>query len=78
MKKNIHMYNPELVTKRLRNKNLPVLCSNSFCTPKAYIGIYNKNGQLRNGFHKSIPTRRVKQLRRLGAISGIDANHRVL
>lgn len=78
MKKNIGMYNPELVTKSLRNKNLPILCSTSFCTPKAYIGIYNKNKKLRNGFHKSIPTRKVKELRRLGAISGIHVNHRVL
>ena len=74
MKKNINMYNPELVPKRLRHKNLTALCSNTFCMPSSFTKVYNNKNQLRNGFHKSIPTRRVQQLKRLGAISGVSAN----
>lgn len=68
MRKNSKMYNPEL-----RNQ-LSGMCSNTFCVPGSATGIYNHDGQLRNGFHPSIPTRRIKQLKRFGALSGVTPN----
>jgi hypothetical protein len=69
MKKNIKMYNPALMTKRHRNKNLAILCSSSFCGTRAY----NKENYNKN-FHKSIPLSKVQKLKKLGAISGLLEN----
>lgn len=71
LKKTIEMYNP--YNPNLGN-NLSAYCSNTFCAPGSFTKIYNQNGELRNGFHKSFPTRRVKELKRLGALSGVTSN----
>ena len=86
IKKRTGAYNPANLTQKRRNDLWTEVCARHFCLPKDPLNLNMKNPRnkyhnikyTRNRFHKSIPTKRVEHLKKLGALSGYFQNRSIL